>query len=301
MVSDVEALDPATWRRQNYIDDDGTIREAWVDWRCLPLRSIGGSGTRTDPGAEGLVDYAATPWLAKAPYLEEILATFPAPVRAARLLALGGGMEGPEHCDDKYGLAWGVARLHLPIITTPGARLYLDGQIFQWQPGELWFGDFTRMHKVENTDRELRIHLVFDALVTDGLMQLFPDDYVRTLGDRVLLNKPATRALVPNAYRVRFPIPTSFANHEEPEGQFLEPQEHKPAVIDVVDSEPLLTIDGTPTLGLVHIGDGEFRFLGWTDERTIQVSGPQAHPTVTLRSREGRRVRSLEISAVRLS
>jgi hypothetical protein len=301
MVAEVEQLRPDTWKRQNYIDEQGQIREAWVDWRCLPLRSIGGDPSRTDPGAPGLVDFAYTRWYEQAPYLAEVLASIPAPIFAVRLLALAGGVEGPEHNDIKFDLRWGLARLHVPITTSPGAVLYLDKQPFRWQPGTLWFGDFNRFHKVENVDTALRIHMVFDVAVSPGLLELFPADYREVRGAEVIVN----RAPVPQsaderrALRVRFALPASFVSEEEVDGNFLQPQEQRSAVIDDDGSRLVLSVDGEPKIALVHVGNGELRYMCWTDERSIQVSARGDY--VTLRSRAGTQVRELELPAERLA
>ena len=34
----------------------------------------------------------------------------------------------------------------------------------------------------------------------------------------------------------------------------------------------ILLRDGRPILGLVHVGEGEFRLAGWTDERTLHIT-----------------------------
>jgi len=300
LIADIERLDPDTWKRLNYVDEQAVIHEITVDWRCLPLRVIGGDPRRTDAGSPGLVDYANTKWFDQATYLAEIVTSIPAPILDVRLLALGGGMEGPEHNDARLDLRYGLARLHVPITTTPGSRLYLDNQVYQWKPGTFWFGDFNRIHKVENTDSVLRIHMVFDVLVSKGLLELFPSEYRALLGGEVIVNRPpvplspAERARL----RVSFRLPVFFPNVEGPEDDFLQPQDQRHATIDDDGSRMILSLDGRPTIALVHIGDNEFRFLGWSDERTMQVS-PNGD-TVMLRMRAGAQVRQQEIQAARL-
>lgn len=51
------------------------------------------------------------------------------------------------------------------------------------------------------------------------------------------------------------------------------------------DGTSILTLDGRPFCALEHIGDGEFRLRGWSDERTLQVDGTSG--TVVMRFREG--------------
>lgn len=299
LLADLTRLSEHRWNKQRSYAEDGTVTEAEVDWRCLPLRSVGGNPERTDPGGPGLEEFHDTERLAKAPYLAEVLGRIPAELRAARLLALGPGAESWVHNDTKYGPAWGTARLHAPIITTPGAKLFMEGTLHRWQPGSLWFGDFSRMHKVENTDNVRRVHLVVDTLVSAELMELFPADYLELLDDdEVLINRRpiALTSAELDHHRVRFPLPASFTSWEEVDGEFLRPQQQLDATIDVYDSRLVLGAGDKQLFTLIHIG-GEFRFAGWTDERTVQISRTGDTATVTLRSKCGTTVRELVIQA----
>jgi hypothetical protein len=44
------------------------------------------------------------------------------------------------------------------------------------------------------------------------------------------------------------------------------------ATIDTCGKRVILLRDGRPILGLVRVGEGEFRFAGWTDERTLHIT-----------------------------
>jgi hypothetical protein len=299
LVADLQNLSHDSWMRQRSFANDGTITEAEVDSRCRPLRSVGGDPERTEPGGPGLDSFADTSWLRRAPYLAEVLSSIPAQLRSARLLALGPGAASWVHSDTKYGLRWGTARLHVPITTTPGAVLYLEGEPHRWQPGELWFADFSRSHQVENTDDFTRVHLVVDALVSDALMRLFPEEYRALLTpEDVLINAEPVRLSPAEAalFRVQCRMPVSFLDWEE-DGTFHNDRDRFTATVEAHGTRVLLLRDGRPVLGLVHIGGGEFRFAGWTDERTVKVNlGPYA-PSVSLRTRRGVRVRELRVSA----
>jgi hypothetical protein len=293
LTGDLERISGSTWTLQRSFADDGSIVEATVDWRCRPLRSVAGDPERTDPGGPGLDGYADTPWLRATPYLAEVLSAIPAPLRSARLLALGPGAASWEHNDTKYGPAWGLARLHVPITTTPGAVLYMEGVAHRWQPGTLWFADFSRMHRVENTDHATRVHLVIDALMSDGLLDLFPAGYRdRMVAAGVLVNRPA-QPLTPaeaEQFRCRFTLPPAFLNWED-EGESFEQQQRFDAVIESNGTRVFLMRDGRPLVALVHIGGGEFRFAGWTDERTLLIDLAHERPSVTMRIRCGTAMR----------
>ncbi|MGH6657709.1 MAG: aspartyl/asparaginyl beta-hydroxylase domain-containing protein [Actinocrinis sp.] len=306
LARDLDALSGTTWALQNTYSSDGTVASAAIDWRVLPLRNVGGDPRRTDPGGPGLVDFADTPWLGRAPYLAEVLAAVPAPLRAARLMALGPGALGPDHFDTKQGLAWGFARLHVPVSTTPEARLYLDGAQHHWQPGSFWYGDFSRTHRVENPGTGRRVHLVVDVMPTKELLGLFATSAGASIDPAKV---PLARDPVPLSAReaarcaVTFELPESFADLEEPEGGFLRPQPSLAARIDVGDGatpSPVLTLDGEPTFGLVHVGDLEFRFTAWTEERTIQITGIGDGVRVVLRSRVQDRECRAELPAERV-
>jgi aspartyl/asparaginyl beta-hydroxylase len=291
LVADVERLGRSTWMRQRSFADDGTITEAEVDWRCRPLRSVGGDPDRTDPGGPGLDDFADTPWLRSAPYLAEVLSSIPAQLRSARLLALGPGASSWEHNDTKYGPAWGTARLHVPITTSHGAILYLEGEPHHWEPGSLCFADFSRLHRVENTGSVTRVHLVVDTMVSEPLLHLFPHEYRRLLTPADVLVNRAPVALTPAEaaarFRVQCDLPSSFVDWEDEDGAFTADSSQFRATVETCGTRVVLLRDGRPILGLVHIGDGEFRFAGWTDERTLQIMHTPFSTSVTMRTRRG--------------
>ncbi|AVT28455.1 hypothetical protein C6361_01875 [Plantactinospora sp. BC1] len=303
LVADLERLGTAEWKQQQLYTESGLGAVANFDWKVLSLCSIGGDPTRTDPGGPGLEGFGYTERLQSTPYFAEILAGIPAPLRAVRLMSLGPGARTRIHHETKYGFPWGTLRLHIPITTSPGAILAFGDEVYQWQPGEFWFGNFCRSHMVRSSGPGNRVHMVIDTLVTPELVALFPAD-VRAILDR---HEPLfARRTVPicsadlGEYRsTTFAMPASFANWEEADGEFLRPQPTVAASVDVRDSRLVLLVDDKPTFGLVHIGDGEFRFAGWSDERTVQLgpSGPAGG--VTLRTRQGGVTRELTVAASR--
>ncbi|WP_437567978.1 aspartyl/asparaginyl beta-hydroxylase domain-containing protein [Sorangium sp. So ce542] len=304
MLADVSALRAKEWSKPTILTGEGVSRGADVDWRKLPLRSIGGDPDRTDPGGPSLEEFADTPWLREAPYLAELLASIPAPLRCVRLQSLGPGAASPVHNDTKHSLPWGIVRLHVPIVTTPGAILTIQEETHRWPPGELWYADFTRPHVVRNSDPVTRIHLVIDCQPTRELLALFPPAFQTSAA---LANTLFAAPVVPlslaerDACRCSFQMPSSFPSFEEPDGAFLTAPRARRATIDVRGDRLVLLLDGEPAFSLVHVGDGEFRFAGWTLERTVQVAvDARRAPTVTLRSRVGDQTRALELPAERV-
>lgn len=283
--ADLEAVRHEQWGAQRAYGQDGARAATDIDWRILPLRSIGGDPVRTDPGGAGLEDFADTEWLAKTPYFSEILASIPAQVRGVRLMALGPGAAVREHCDGKYGFSCGVLRLHVPVLTNSGSVVVIDGKSRFWNAGRLWFGDFGRRHYVANAGDRVRVHMVIDCLVSRELIALFPPEFrdLLPLGDVMIARHPLalTRAEL-GQFCYRFPVPAEFPQWSEDETTAGPDAD---GTIEVRDDQLVLTVDGEPAFGLVHLGLGEFRLTGWTEERTIVVG---TDGTLRFRVRNGR-------------
>ncbi|MGH3565758.1 MAG: aspartyl/asparaginyl beta-hydroxylase domain-containing protein [Pseudonocardia sp.] len=262
-----------------------------LEWRVLPLRSPGGDPERTDPGGPGPVDFAATPWLERLPYLRQILDSIPAPLNAVRLMALGPGAACQPHRDPKYALARGLMRLHIPLTTHPEAVLVLDGVEHCWTAGQLWYGDFSREHLVRNTGPATRVHTVIDALLTPELAELFPPDWQTALSESdVLFNRATTP---PAPFPVALPhataLPSGFTDfdHDRPFDGPLQP-----AQVTDVDGQVILTaVDRV--LALTPVGPGEYRLAGWSEQRTLEFA---AHG-VLLRVRRGREIQEQHLPA----
>jgi quercetin dioxygenase-like cupin family protein len=282
LAAELTAVREQPWARQRvYGEDVGWASKA--DWTCLALRSPGGDGTRTDPGGPGPVEFADTPWLDRTPLARAVLDSIPAPLRAVRYMALGPGAVSHLHFDTKYGPRYGVARLHVPVVTNPGATLQLDGEKHNWQPGELWFGDFSRDHLVSNTGDEPRVHMVIDCLMVPGLADVFPEEW-----HDFLLGEPGD-------WECSFDVPETFTDWEEEDGAFLDPAvPRRPARVRAEEDALLLEYEGARPIRLVHIADGEFRNAGWSQERTVQLLPERRE--VVLRSRLGSAVRTLTLA-----
>jgi len=112
------------------------------------------------------------------PYFKQIIDDFQCPLLSVRLLALPPGGKIGEHCDGGIGFNSGIVRLHIPIITHPDVVFFLGGERMRWDAGELWFGDFSHPHSVENRSPVTRYHMVLDVGINEFLLGLFPEYFI---------------------------------------------------------------------------------------------------------------------------
>lgn len=261
------------WQPQRIHAPGGGVGAAsTIDWRVLPLRSPGGNSDRTDPGGPGPSDFAPTVWLHRLPYLSDILDRVPAPLNAVRLMALGPGAASQPHHDPKYALHRGMVRLHIPLTTNPGAVLILDGVEHRWQPGQLWYGDFSRQHLVRNTGPVARVHTVIDALLTRELANWFPPDWQTALREgHVLFNHatpPPTPCTVSLPYRTMLPQGFTNFDHDQP----LDGPLQRGQITAGGTGQCALAVAGGRIFALAPVGSDEYRFAGWSEQRTFQFT-----------------------------
>lgn len=304
LLAELHELERTQWANQRTYGDSLEPSEATpLDWRVLSLRAPEGDGERTDPGGLGLVEYASTPWLDKAPYIASILDAIPTELRSVRLMSLGPGAEVDEHRDVPYGLPAGWVRLHIPLVTNDKAVCMLGGRPQTWQPGTFWFGDFSRPHSVVNGGDERRVHMVIDAYVNEELLELFPAEFRDAVRwSDVLLNRPELpldESELPS-FACTFDLPDAFLYGESEELAAAGDQHTADAVTASPDragrvradgGRLILDVDGEPRAALVHLGEGEFRAMGWTTERTLKIEPTgTGGPRVRLRMRWGSRM-----------
>jgi hypothetical protein len=147
------------------------------EWKGVALYSMGGTQS-VFPGAPGLDRYQATEVLAHTPYFKEILDELDCPKEVVRVLTLPPGGHIKEHFDFHTNFRYGLVRLHIPIITHPDVEFRIAGERVRWQEGELWYGDFSKVHSVQNHSSITRVHIVADVLINEFLLGLFPPDFV---------------------------------------------------------------------------------------------------------------------------
>lgn len=299
--ADLSVLRGQRWRPEQPFDATGPADPLTHDWTALALRSQGGDPVRTDPGGPGLEDFADTKILARTPYLREVLRRIPCDLRSARLLALAPNGVVAEHTDPHHGFDVGQVRLHVPIVTNPAAKLVIDGVRHHWPVGQLWYGDFSRPHSLYNEGTTTRIHLVVDCLVNQAILSLLPSSFRDALPhDSVLLNRSPVEAGAEtlSRFRCRFTLPRQVLRSASQGRQGVGLSE---AQIDFRGERLTLFTEDGPCFGLTYLGGGDFRFAGWTEERTVRIHSSGGVPdSAAIRIRNGRRVRELKCPAVPL-
>lgn len=168
MAAEVAAIPAGDWIahfvKQNY--EGG--------WSIVPLRCKAGAAhpimmAVSDPSA---TEFEDTPWLARAPYLREVLDSFPCDLHSVRLMRLEPGARIKPHGDVDLDAATGTARLHVPITTNPQVDFRLNGTTVTMEPGSAWYLRLSDEHQVTNHGVETRTHLVIDCKADDWLLGL---------------------------------------------------------------------------------------------------------------------------------
>lgn len=144
------------------------------DWSGIPLRASKDAhvGLYPDPTASEFVE---TEMLRRCAYVPAVLASFKCETETVRFLRLGPGDQILEHRDYKLSVEDGIARVHIPVKTSPGVEFYLDDHPVVMNEGEAWYLNFNLKHRVKNNGPHERVHLVIDCIVNDWLAGFFTD------------------------------------------------------------------------------------------------------------------------------
>jgi Aspartyl/Asparaginyl beta-hydroxylase len=145
------------------------------NWSIIPLRACAGT---THPiqmisYQPDCKEYVNTEYLETCDYFKEVLSNFKCYLQNVRLMKLSAGSEIKEHSDLDLDFESGKARLHIPIKTNNKVKFYLNDNRVKMNEGECWYLRLSNPHRVINSSKEDRVHLVIDALVNDWLKDLF--------------------------------------------------------------------------------------------------------------------------------
>lgn len=108
--------------------------------------------------------------VAEHPALARLIAAFPHAINF-RINMLGPRSSLSPHQEHvafrtRSGTVGARVRLHLPVLTQPGAELTLDGLVYHLEPNTIHFVNHGCVHSASNRTGVPRIHLVFDVLLT---------------------------------------------------------------------------------------------------------------------------------------
>lgn len=151
-------------------------------WQGVALHAIGGNALedRHVPGG----DYRKTDALKLAPTLEAIVDSFPCQKHRVRLLYLAPGKKIFWHCDPWCASDLEEIRLHIPIVTNPAVDVQISHENLHWRAGELWYGDFSFPHRLQNGGATGRIHLVMDLIANEAIRAMLPKDLLQATDSR---------------------------------------------------------------------------------------------------------------------
>jgi hypothetical protein len=120
-----------------------------------------------EPGWDRLADVAL-------PLMNDIISQSYPPggtvIRAMAAKLLSGGKITP-HVDIHQSFHIGH-RIHVPITTNPRVRFMINGQPYQFKPGEAYEINNQKMHSVMNKGKEDRITFIFDYVPVDKVAEL---------------------------------------------------------------------------------------------------------------------------------
>lgn len=141
-------------------------------WTGVALHAIDGNPLEDQDHPDGI--YQKTEALKLAPTMEAIMDSFPCEKRRVRILRLSPGKKVFWHRDFWHSVDSTQLRLHIPIVTNSKVAFQISHQDCPWQPGELWYGDFTFPHRLQNGGEHERVHLVVDLMQNDAARALLP-------------------------------------------------------------------------------------------------------------------------------
>ena len=240
-------------------------------WKGLGLVTQGGSSKRTDPGGPGLSAFKESEVLAHTPYFRKVVEDLKCPKRSVRLSLLPPGANIQEHCDTYHDFRFGQVRLHVPLITHDEVLMTIGGERVRWAPGELWYGDFSKPHKVVNNSPVTRVHIIMDVMINPFILSLFPPDIVERWRERgIVMHRKAIR--LPKRrlkeFECKFYVPQAVLGglFEMDDGS---PARHE-ASIRLVGKKLRFYLEERPMFALDPVTPRRFYLTGWVGERFFE-------------------------------
>lgn len=144
------------------------------DWKDLNYGSAWGQIQVIRPDGSGGVH--EHPRLASSPAIQRLIDRFPSRCLDLNLARLGPGGAVGNHRDISGGTPMGVARFHVPVITSPEVEFHVSNKPVHMAPGETWNLDTSYLHRVANHGDVWRIHVIVDFEMNDALREMLPEE-----------------------------------------------------------------------------------------------------------------------------
>src|SRR5664279_401419 len=243
------------------------------EWTGIALHSMGGKDS-VFPSAAGMDRYQETENLRRAPYFKYVLDDLKCPKEVVRILFLPPGGHIKDHFDFHTSFQFGLLRLHIPIVTHPDVIFIIDGQQVVMNPGELWYGDFSKVHSVKNNSQIVRVHMVIDVQINDFVLSLFPQDFIarrRAEGISITTDPiPASEAEL-RRFACDFRIPGEFMPMFVIGKPLATLAKGAQASVRLLDGKLNVLIDNEPAFRLERLADDVFGISGLPPGMTLQL------------------------------
>ena len=167
-----------------------------------------------------------------------------------------------------------MLRLHIPIVTHPDAAFFIDGQRMNWNAGELWYGDFSKVHSVENDSQVVRVHMVIDVQINEFVLSLFPEDFVarrRAEGISITTDPIPVSETEPRRFACDFKIPGEFMLMFEIGKPFTTLVKGANAAVRLIDGKLTVLVDNGPAFRLDRLSDDVFGISGLPPGMTLEL------------------------------
>jgi hypothetical protein len=243
------------------------------EWTGIALYSMGGRQS-TFPSAAGTDSYQETEELQRAPYFKQILDDLKCPKEVVRILFLPPGGHIRDHFDFHTSFQFGLLRLHIPIVTHSDVVFIVGGQRVWWKPGELWYGDFSKVHSVKNNSPTVRVHMVIDVQINDFVLSLFPEDFIaqrHAEGVSITTDPlPASEAEL-RRFACDFRIPGEFMPMFVIGKPLATLVKGSDAAVRLINGKLTVLIDNQPAFRLDRLSDDVFGISGLPPGMTLEL------------------------------
>jgi hypothetical protein len=143
----------------------GIPADAWDNQRAPVHRHTRSVFLKGYPPALQMPDDPEQPVLENCPYIRTLIyGLLPGTVGKCLLASLQPGHLVYPHTDSANAYFIGSFRVHIPVVTSPQALVFCNGEFFHMACGEAWLLNNLAPHAVINDHATLsRIHLIFDV------------------------------------------------------------------------------------------------------------------------------------------